>query len=555
MSILQNLARILGAGAPAISHGTIQPLAFGYGQGSPWTGDKFRGSFGTTDWLNTIDLPTLRARSAQVVRRSLYARGLVGRLVDNEINTGLELEATPIAELIGMDEDDATEWDTNVETRFTLWGNDAAMCDAQGLRTFGALQAHIRREAIIGGDVLVILDVHAQAKTPVIRLAPAESVSNPMDYSPPPNRTVTDGVEVDVATGNVVGYWVAQTKRTDEPQRHTFIPAYGKASGRRIAWLVYGSPRRLGEYRGEPLFATIFQSIQEIDRYRDAALRKATINAMLAIFLEKTQEKPGSKPLTGGAVRRGDVQYADTTPGTARKFSVNQYDPGIVLEELQVGEKPIAFGSQGTDIAFRDFEQAMLHAMSWAYGIPPEILVLSFNKNYTASQAALNEFRMYLMQARQDFGDQFCGKVYREWLLAEVLTGRITADAWLRALTSPARYAEAGAWTACEWSGPAKPTTDLLKAMKAAEIAIRLGAQTFSQVTREVFGSSFRSNMRKMRSEVPLLKEVLDGLGISFSGVAQGTEPVQTDPGDGSMVDDSDVETDDMETPEEDVVE
>lgn len=501
----------------------------GFGAQPMWNGDTFASSFGATIYQDVTDLPTLRARSAQLVRRSLYARGFVGRLVDNEINTGLELEATPIAELVGMSEEETTAWDSDVETRFALWGMAPGLVDSQGLRTFGALQALIRREAIIGGDVLVILDLHANAKTPVIRLAPAESVCSPAGYTPPPTQKVVDGVEVEVASGKVLGYWVHQQGTLASLGEHTFIPASGQASGRRIAWLVYGSPRRAGEYRGEPLLSTIFQSIAEIGRYRDAALRKATINAMIAVFVEKTQDKPAGLSLAAGAVRKGNRQLPENGTDVSRTFAANRFNPGIVLEELQVGETVKSFGSTGTDIAFREFEQAMVLAMAWAYGIPVEVLTLTFGSNYAASQAALNEFRMYLSAARQDFGEQFCTRVYREWLLAEVLTGRIRADAWIRAMTNPAKYADALAWTCCEWSGPAKPVTDVLKTLKAYEIAQKYAWITPSQITREVFGSNFRGNVRKARSELKLLREIQEIGGFLENEVANGNEPSQTD--------------------------
>ena len=39
------------------------------------------------------------------------------------------------------------------------------------------------------------------------------------------------------------------------------------------------------------MLSVILQSLKEIDRYRDATQRKAAINAILAMFIKKTQDK------------------------------------------------------------------------------------------------------------------------------------------------------------------------------------------------------------------------------------------------------------------------
>ena len=73
------------------------------------TGDKWNGGFGATEFLIT-DYWTLRARSKQLFESSHYARGLIRRLVTNEINTGLNLEATPEEVLLGKPEDSLADW-------------------------------------------------------------------------------------------------------------------------------------------------------------------------------------------------------------------------------------------------------------------------------------------------------------------------------------------------------------------------------------------------------------------------------------------------------------
>jgi hypothetical protein len=74
-------AALLGYGKPTASSAWFEESL---------TGDKFAGGFGATK-VFTPDYWTLRQRSEQLFHENLYARGLIRRLVTNEINTGLTL--------------------------------------------------------------------------------------------------------------------------------------------------------------------------------------------------------------------------------------------------------------------------------------------------------------------------------------------------------------------------------------------------------------------------------------------------------------------------------
>ena len=164
--------------------------------------------------------------------------------------------------------------------------------------------------------------------------------------------------------GRQVAYWIVQ-----ENGENKRLPAFGEKSGRRIAWLVYGTERRLGEVRGTPLLSLVLQSLKEIDRYRDSTQRKAVINSILAMFIEKSDDKPGTLPMQGGAVRNDKVDVVDGD-GTNRDFKLSSQIPGLVMQELQTGEKPVAFRSQGTEESFGIFESAVMQAVAWAHEVP-----------------------------------------------------------------------------------------------------------------------------------------------------------------------------------------
>jgi len=468
-----------------------------------WTGDKFAGGFGETQ-LYAMDYWTLRQRSAQLFTSNMYARGIVRRLVTNEINTGLNLEASPEESIIGVPTDSLQEWAEDVEIRHSLWGAARHVCDFQGLQTYGELQRTARRESIIEGDVLVVLRTSQKYKTTEVQLISGSMVRSPSITDAttiPEGHEVIDGVELN-AKGQHVAFWIVQRDGSIKRQI-----AVGPRSGRTIAWLVYGTDKRHNAVRGEPLLAILLQSLREIDRYRDSAQRKAVINSLLAMFITKGTDKPGTLPFSAGARKADKATITDNGVVSPRTYAAVNNIPGIVVEELQEGEEIHAHGSTGTDVNFPVFESAIVRAMAWAIEVPPEIIELSFSNNYSASQAAINEFKIYLNMVREMFGGNFNQPIYRDWFLSSVLNGVIDAPGFLQAWNVPLKYDIVEAWMTAEWAGQIKPSTDIKKQAQGYQLLLDMGAITRDRTSRELTGTKFSKNVKRQRRENEQLVE------------------------------------------------
>lgn len=497
-------------GPPELTYDDLAPYAYaGQTQFAPFEhsihdGGKFAGGFGPTQ-LQYTDYWTLRARSTQLFKENLYARGLVRRLITNEVNTGLTPEASPDSEVLGIDEDTLNDWTETVETRYGLWARTPQLCDYYQKDTLGAIQRTARLEAYIAGDVLTVMRFNRVTGLPAVQLVSGNAIMTPWGGSEstiPQGHTIEHGVEMD-AKRRHVAFWVQKPDFTFER-----IAAYGRRSGRRLAWLVYGTPKRLDDVRGEPLLSIILQSLKEIDRYRDSTQRKAVINSILALFIKKSSDKPGTLPMTGGATRRDQGTTTDsTTNGEPRKFNLNQYIPGMVVDELQEGEEPVTKGGEGTDTNFGAFESAILQAIAWANEVPPEIMQLAFSNNYSASQAAINEFKIYLNLVWSVWGEQFCTPIYSEWLISETLNGRIDAPGLLAAWRDPMQYAQLASWMAADWYGSIKPSTDAVKQGRGSKMLVEEGWSTNAREARVLTGTKFSQNMKRLRRENQLKAE------------------------------------------------
>ena len=466
-------------------------------QHSIFDGEKFFGGYGATQIYQT-DYWTLRARSRELFSTKLYARGLIRRLITNEIGTGLMPEARPEEGILGLSDEYLSEWTDTVENRFSIWAENPNLCDYYGQMTFGELQAQARMEALINGDILVVNRLN-KVGLPSVQIVSGDKVRSPdlsNDNKMPDGHYTKHGVEFN-KQGKIVAYWIYDS----DSAKYERLPAYGNKSKRRVAWLVYGTEKLMDNVRGEPLLSLIMQSLKEIDRYRDSTQRKAVNNSLLAGFVEKTQDKPSSLPLSGGAVRSDSATVIDAN-GNSKDLKMSQFIPGMFVEQLQAGESIKLMNGDGTDLNFGTFEEAILRGISFGYEIPPEIYFLSFSNNFSASAAAINEFKMYLEKIRAKFGDNFCKQIYVDWLIAETLLKKINAIGFLSAWRNPVLYDVFGAWTAVDWYGSIKPSTDMLKQVKASKMLIDNGLSTFSREARHLTGTKFSRNIKRLSKEV-----------------------------------------------------
>lgn len=458
-------------------------------------GEKFAGGsgFGPAIVLD-IDYWSLRTKSSELFQRNLYARGIIRRLVTNIISTGLTLEASPSELVLGLPEGSTEDWTDAVEEYFDLWASTPDLCDYQRSQNYGALQRELYREALIEGDILVVKRLDPVFLVPKIQLISGNKIKNPFLVNRNETREIVEGVELD-ETGRHVAFWVEQKDGT-----YNRLPAFD-AEGNPLAWLFYASDKRKDEVRGQPILALILQSLKEVDRYRDSTQRKAVINSMLALFVERTADAVASNPL---------AQLAKTvSSGVSEQSSARQQmetelmNPGLVIDHLSQGETIKGFPTTGADASFSDFESGILQGIAWCLEIPPEILMLGFNSNYSASAAALNEFGVFVNVVRSNISKTFCKPIYKDWLLNEILGKRIVANGFLNAWRKKdARSAYTiSAWVQSDWAGQVKPSTDPHKLMKGIQLMLNNGCLSFEQAAKMMNGSKFNHNIKKQKRE------------------------------------------------------
>ena len=396
---------------------------------STFNGDKFFGSYGFTKNFTWVDYFTLRKRSIQLYKENPYVRGMVKRLIRNEINKGLNLEVNPIHELIGMSEDQAIAWAEEIEQDWNLWSKDGYLCDYYQLKSISQLTQDARQVALISGDCLVVLRISKITGLPCVQLIDGQHVVSPTGVPIAEGNIIKYGIEFD-PIGKIVAYWINAKNAMTRVYETERIPAYGEKSGRRIAWLIYGSDKLLDEVRGEPIISCMLYMLKELDRARDAELRAATINALLPMFFKKTEKGPNIGMFGQGAVRN-DTENLIDFDGNSKNWAVTKTIPGQVADTLPFGIEPVSFNTQRPNVNFGKFEEMIINVFAWMLEMPPEIARLLFQSNFSASRQANNELEIYLEYRYWKTGEEFLQPIYEEKLISSVQQGLLQAPGFL----------------------------------------------------------------------------------------------------------------------------
>lgn len=515
-----------------------------------WNGDKYPGNFGLTKVYQSFDQDTLRKRSIQLFTDNAYAKGIIRRILRNEIHTGLTASANPIGAILWPDMDEmkqaemAVKYGDLMSLQFELYANNYELFDYTKQLTFGEWQEMVRREALLCGDGVIISRVNSRTGLPSWQWVNGANVKTPGDYKVAKGHRIVSGVELDEYNRHVA-YYIQ--KIVDGRIISERVPVKGEKSGRQISWMVYGSEKRADEVRGEPLLACVLGMLRDIDRYKDAEVRAAVINALIAFTVQKDENTvTGTRPTAGLARPANDVSGIIAGKGAAIEPKGHQpiqlMQPGTVFDDLAPGEKVVSYQTNRPNVNYAVFEAAILDAICWSLEIPPEIVKLRFTSSYSASRQANNEFEVYLKYRNYKNAKDFCQIIYEEFIIQSVLNNQLNLPGFITAFLDSSKWRIKAAWLSCAWSGLSRPSVERTKDVKAANDALDNGLTTFDDECRRLSGKSFRQTIQILKREIDYAHQMgfnphilEDNNGKNAYPEQTGAEPVQDD-----VTDDSD---------------
>lgn len=439
------------------------------------------------------NVDTLRQRSRDNYYGVPIATSALKTTRTNVVGSGLKARPNLDAELLGMTEEEAAEWERKAMREFSLWA-DSTNCDIERLNNFYELQQLAFLSWIMNGDVFALLPYTKRPNMPYnlrIQLVEADRVCNPRQFDYNYDKTTTvEGVEKN-KNGEIVAYHIANfhplSSLNPTNRKWNRVLAYGPITGRRNV-LHCMFQERIGQCRGVPLLAPVIESLKQLGRYTDAELMAAVVSGMFAVFIET----PSPEEKVGEDGDDDDNGYDESEMSLA---------PGAIIA-LNEGEKANVANPGRPNTAFDGFVTSITRQIGAALEIPPELLLKQFTSSYSASRGALLEawktFRMY----RTWLSNDFCQPIYEEWLSEAVAKGRVYAPGFFNDPLIKKAYCK------CDWSGPSPGQLDPVKEANAAKIRVEEGFSTRQQETIEINGGDFFENNRQRAREENVRKDI-----------------------------------------------
>lgn len=437
----------------------------------------------------------LRARA-----RDLDAGGGLARAATRTMKTsvvGAKLMPKPEIDFVtlGMSEDAAMEWQRLAEREFALWA-ESVECDATRRKNFYQIQQLAYLSMLLSGDCFALLPlVKGVGKSPYqtrVRLLEADRVCTPQSGGESQTKEtesggrIIDGVEFD-KNGALTAYHITNRHPLMESGSQTLeyirVPAFGAKTGEKTVLHVM-TPERPGQARGVPLAAPMMEQLKQLERYSNAELTANIISSYLTLFLtSRTDEKEFPMP---DAVTESEKVTSDEDKIELASGAIYKLPPGV---------KPEFVNTLRANSSYGDYVGALVKQLAASMEIPAEVLLKSFNSNYTASRAALLEFWRLVNVARANFIADFAQPCYEAWLSEAVATGRLLAPGYF---DDPMIRK---AWCGVEWIGSNMGSIDPLKEVKAAELRVGLNISTEEREAAEMNGSDWEANVVQRAKE------------------------------------------------------
>lgn len=463
------------------------------------------------------DLETLRSRSYDLERNAPLARAVTNTYKSRVVGPGLWPRPKLDHVFLGISEEEASEISETAERYFWTIAMSGTL-DYENNLPWTSMVKLVLGSWLTGGDVFAVRRFDDSAASATIgtkvQLIEAGRVCNPTHE--PQRVEFADGVERN-SRGQPVAIHVCDVhpgelgvfgaRGAGEWKR---VPLVNEELGERQVLHIF-EPLRIGQPRGEPIFAPVIEYLKQLKRMSDAELQAAVLNAYFTVIVTSPT----------GDVTLGDMEQAGQPKPTATADSTMGSD-------IELGSGTVAYAAEGESIQFADpkrpnpnvdaFVRAFTGYVGAATGIPREVLLKEFTASYSAARAALLDMFAAVIEKRTVLTDLFCQPVY-EWVLSELVD---------RGLVRMPGFHDSPivrqAWCEAEWHGPTMGSIDPVDDIDAADRRMRANVSTLEAETAQLTGGDWAANLKQRAREMRVIREA--GLDVEMTAERIRTEPM-----------------------------
>lgn len=477
-----------------------------------YNGEKNHGEIGPIKDYR-LDYEALRLRSWQSYLDSEVSQTVVKKFTTWVIGSGLKLQAEPVKKVLQYEKItfDSEEFNEIAEARFSVFAK-SKRADYAGMRNLHMIAKRAFLNAIVGGDVLVILRYSNNSVN--IQLVDGSHIVSPIIGSELYNNAIRRGNEIrngiEISpSGEHIAFYI-KSGLFDVAR----VEARGK-TGLTMAFLVYGLEYRLDNHRGIPLISAVLEKLKKMERYSEATLGSAEERQKISYAVEHELGSTGESHLTKSLQRAMNVDaVVDDMPVNSEGDKVA--NTIAVSTNKQVFNMPINSKLKSleskNELYFKDFYTVNIDLVCAALGIPPEVAMSKYDSNFSASRAALKEWEHTINVNRSEFSFQFYQPIYNLWLETEILKNKIQAPGYLTA-RSEDNSMVIDAYTNARFVGSSVPHIDPLKEVSAeraklGESGKNIPLTTVEAATEALNGGDSDSNMEQFAAELQEAKRL-----------------------------------------------
>jgi len=388
------------------------------------------------------EMPLIRDRSRDMTRKNGWIASGLESFVANAVSTGIRPQPQ-------------TENDELRKQILEAWEEWVEESDADGLLSFYGQQSLVVRSQREGGEVFVrFRDRRPEDGLSVplqLQVLEAELCDASRNEEIGSGRRIRNGIEFD-ALGRRVAYHMYR----EHPGEHVSLRSAEivRVPAAQVAHVF--DVMRPGQIRGVPALATVLARIYTVDKYEDAVAYKQEIGNLFAGFLTRAGDLDvfGENDASGEPVQTDD----DGTP-------IVTLEPGT-MQEVPDGYKLEFSDPPDVGASYAEFMRTQLRYFAvGGCGVTYEQMTGDLTGvNFSSIRTGLLEMRRRLEAFQQRVVIfQFCRKVWRRWMEAAVLSGRIQVPRGELSRVMRATWLAPG-W---DWVDPEKDVRAVVRLIRA----------------------------------------------------------------------------------------
>ena len=438
---------------PRLSAGAYAGASYANRDVAAWNASR-----GSADADLLPDLPNLVYRSRDINRNNGVAHSGVQTIVDNVVGTGLRLSARPNYLALGQTKEWAVAWAAVAQSYFHAWWHSPA-CHAGDTMTGDQLTAQVMFAKLNNGASLTLplwLPDRGDGYATKLQTVEIDRLCNP--WGQPETRRLHGGIWYD-DFGAPQAYEIRRGHPGDTFSETDMSAAGWERIPRRTPFgrlrVIHDfDAERSGQSRGTPLLASILPQFKNLDRYTQAELQAALMNAMIFGAI--------TTPMSGDDIQEWLSKDPESYAKSRLEHAVRMQSGSLLA--LHPGDDLKPFIPQRPAAQFGAFTENIYRVIAVALDMPYELLLKDFSKTtYSSARASMLEAWRSFNRRRDWLGTMWMDPIYGLFLEELVNDGRIEA---------PGFYENRAAYQRCRWIGPGKGWVDPVKEAQAAQIRV-----------------------------------------------------------------------------------